>query len=116
MADVTVFGIKACDTMKKARSWLEENGIAYDFHDYKAQGITADRVAVWIEAAGWEKVLNRNGTTFRKLTEADRVNLNAEKALALMVANPSMIKRPLIESRGPLLLGFNPEDYRRAFG
>ena len=116
MADVTVYGIKACDTMKKARTWLEDHGIAYDFHDYKTQGVAPERVAEWIAAVGWEKVLNRNGTTFRKLSDEDRSNLSADKAIALMVANPSMIKRPIIESQGPLILGFNPEDYQRAFG
>lgn len=116
MADVTVYGIKACDTMKKARTWLEDHGVGYDFHDYKTQGVTPERVAGWIAAVGWEKVLNRNGTTFRKLSEADRSDLNADKAIALMVANPSMIKRPIIEGQGPLILGFYPEDYQRAFG
>ena len=116
MAIITVYGIKACDTMKKARSWLEANGVDYSFHDYKTQGVTPERVAAWIAQVGWEKVLNRNGTTFRKLAEGDRADLTAEKAIALMVANPLMIKRPIIESEGGLVLGFNPDDYQTAFG
>ncbi len=115
MGIITVYGIKACDTMKKARSWLEANGVDYSFHDYKAQGVTPERLAVWIAQVGWEKVLNRNGTTFRKLAEDDRADLTAEKAIRLMVANPSMIKRPIIESEGALVLGFNPSDYQKAF-
>lgn len=116
MANLTVYGIKACDTMKKARLWLEDHGIAYDFHDYKLHGVASERLAGWVALEGWQKVLNRNGTTFRKLSEADRSDLTAEKAIALMLANPSIIKRPIIERPGLLMVGFNPEDYQRAFG
>ena len=91
---VTIYGIKACDTMKKARTWLDGHGVAYAFHDYKTQGIDRAHLERWIEAAGWETVLNRSGTTFRKLPDADKENLNAKKAIALMLAQPSAIKRP----------------------
>ena len=112
----TLFGIKACDTVAKARAWLADRGIAYDFHDYKTQGIDADRLGRWVEALGWDKVLNRAGTTFRKLPEADRTDLDAAKAIALMVAQPSMIKRPLLDLGDRRVLGFKPELYEAVFG
>ena len=90
----TIYGIKNCDTVAKARAWLSARAIAYDFHDYKTQGIDAARLTQWVEELGWEKVLNRAGLTFRKLPEADRTDLDAAKAVALMVRQPSMIKRP----------------------
>ena len=113
---VTLYGIKNCDTMKKARAWLDSHGIAYRFHDYKAEGIARDHLQRWIDQAGWETVLNRAGTTFRKLDEADRTGLDAEKAIALMLAQPSMIKRPVLETEGKLLVGFKPEAYADVLG
>lgn len=112
---VTIYGIKTCDTMKKARSWLTEHGIDVAFHDYKASGIDRAHLERWCAEAGWETVLNRAGTTFRKLDEADRQDLDADKAIALMLAQPSMIKRPVLEADGRLLIGFKPELYQRFF-
>jgi Spx/MgsR family transcriptional regulator len=111
---LTLYGIKNCDTMKKARTWLETAGVAHDFHDYKARGIDAASLQRWVAAAGWETVLNRAGTTFRGLPEADRTGLDAGKAIALMLAQPSMIKRPVLEGDGTLLIGFKPESYAAA--
>jgi arsenate reductase (glutaredoxin) len=111
---VTVYGIKNCDTIKKARAWLDENGVAYAFHDYKSAGIDAARLAKWIDTLGWEPLLNRAGTTFRKLPEADKADLDAAKAAALMLAQPSMIKRPVVEYPGGLLVGFAPDRFAHA--
>src|SRR5690349_15757142 len=108
---ITMYGIKNCDTIKKARTWLEARGLAYDFHDYKASGIDRPRLQGWVDALGWEIVLNRAGTTFRKLPDADRADLNAAKAIALMEAQPSMIKRPVLDVDGQLLVGFKPDAY-----
>jgi arsenate reductase len=110
----TIHGVKACDTMKKARDWLDSHGVAYAFHDYKALGIDRPRLESWVRALGWETVLNRAGTTFRKLPEADRAGLTAEKAIALMLAQPSMIKRPILDLNGRLIVGFKPETYAAA--
>ena len=112
----TIYGIKNCDTMKKARTWLDEHDAVYDFHDYKASGIDRAHLEAWIDKAGWETVLNRAGTTFRKLPDAERENLTREKAIALMLAQPSMIKRPVLEHGGKLLIGFKPEAYAAEFG
>jgi len=112
----TIHGIKNCDTMKKAFTWLASQGIAYEFHDYKQAGITRAQLLRWCRAAGWETVLNRAGTTFRKLPEADRQDLTQDKAIALMAANPSMIKRPVIERDGQIEIGFEPERYAVFFG
>lgn len=109
-----IYGIKNCDTMKKARAWLDDRGIAYTFHDYKAVGIDAAHLKGWIKAVGWEKLLNRAGTTFRKLPEAEREGLTEDKAVALMLAQPSMIKRPVLEIGGAPLVGFKPEEYEKA--
>ena len=111
----TLYGIKACDTVAKARAWLADRGIAYDFHDYKAQGIDAERLGQWVEELGWDKVLNRAGTTFRKLPETARTDLDAARAIALMVAQPSMIKRPLLDLGHRRVLGFRPELYEGLF-
>jgi arsenate reductase len=108
---VTIYGIKNCDTMKKARAWLDGHGVAYGFHDYKAEGIDKDRLKQWSGAVGWETLLNRAGTTFRKLPDGDKDGLNERKALALMLAQPSMIKRPVLDLGGKLLVGFKPEIY-----
>jgi len=113
---VTLYGIPNCDTVKKARVWLDGAGVAYAFHDYKKQGADAGRLADWAARAGWEKVLNRAGTTFRKLPEADREGLDANKAIAVMVANPSCIKRPIVEYPGGLLVGFKPDEWAVALG
>jgi Spx/MgsR family transcriptional regulator len=112
---VTIYGIKACDTMKKARTWLEARGIAYAFHDYKIQGIARNRLEGWVRQAGWETLLNRSGTTFRKVPDQDRSNLDADKAIALMLAQPSMIKRPVLEVGGALIVGFKPDLYAATF-
>ena len=111
---VTIYGIKNCDTMKKARTWLDAQSQAYTFHDYKTEGISRERLEAWVAELGWEKVLNRAGTTFRKLPEADRTALDARKAVALMLAQPSMIKRPVLEGDGRLIVGFKPQDYASA--
>ena len=112
----TIYGIKNCDTMKKARAWLEKHGVDYSFHDYKTAGIDRERLERWCKKVGWETLLNRNGTTtFRKLPDKDKTNLDAKKALPLMLAQPSMIKRPVLElGGGELLVGFTPENYSRA--
>lgn len=113
---VTIYGIPNCDTMKKARAFLDAKGVAYDFHDYKTAGIEPAKLKAWTKEVGWEKLLNRAGTTFRKLPEADREGLTEAKALALMAAQPSMIKRPVLEAGGKLLVGFRPEDYGKVGG
>jgi arsenate reductase len=113
---LTLYGIKACDTMKKARDWLDAAGLAYDFHDYKAVGIDRDRLTAWVGELGWETVLNRAGTTFRKLAEADRQGLDATRAIDLMLAQPSMIKRPILDLGDRRLAGFKPEIYAAALG
>jgi arsenate reductase len=111
-AKATIYGIKNCDTMKKARAWLEANGVSYDFHDYKAAGVERARLKDWAARVGWEVLLNRAGTTFRKLPDAKKTGLGEAKAIALMLAEPSMIKRPVLESAGKLLVGFKPEEYQ----
>ncbi|MBT9287946.1 ArsC family reductase [Prosthecodimorpha staleyi] len=113
---VHIFGIKACDTMKKARAFLEAQGIETVFHDYKVEGVTADRLSGWIAAVGWEALLNRSGTTFRKLPEADRQDLTEAKAVALMLAHPSLIRRPVLMNGAEILVGFKPETYARLVG
>ncbi|MBL8531246.1 MAG: arsenate reductase [Hyphomonadaceae bacterium] len=102
--------------MKKARAWLDEHGVAYRFHDYKIEGIDKASLERWVKEAGWETVLNRAGTTFRKLPEQDRAGLTEKKAVALMLAQPSMIKRPVLDDGGPLIVGFKPEVYAKRFG
>jgi Spx/MgsR family transcriptional regulator len=113
---VTIYGIKNCSTMSKAFAWLNSNGVAYDFHDYKKAGVTTAQLTQWCRIAGWETVLNRAGTTFRKLPDADKQALTQDKAIALMVAQPSMIKRPVLEASGKLEIGFRPERYAALFG
>ncbi|WP_201832131.1 ArsC family reductase [Microvirga zambiensis] len=110
----TLYGIKNCDTMKKARAWLDAEGVPYAFHDYKVEGIDRPRLEAWTRAVGWETLLNRAGTTFRKLPDADKAGLDEHKALALMLDQPSMIKRPVLDLDGSLLVGFKPEDYAEA--
>ena len=111
---IAMYGIKNCDTIKKARAWLAEHGLAYAFHDYKAEGADAARLAKWVEAVGWEVLLNRAGTTFRKLPEGEREGVDRDKAVALMLAQPSMIKRPVLEYPGGVLVGFKPDLYAKA--
>jgi len=112
---VTIYGIKNCDTMKKARTWLDAKGVTYRFHDYKAEGIDAESLKRWVDTLGWETVLNRSGTTFRALPDADKQDLDAGKAIALMLAQPSMIKRPILDRGGALTAGFKPEIYETLF-
>jgi len=114
-AGATLYGIRNCDTMKKARAWLEAHGIAYVFHDYKTAGIERARLESWIGELGWEALLNRAGTTFRKLPAAAQADLTAERALALMLAQPSMIRRPVLDLGERRLVGFRPVDYAAAF-
>jgi arsenate reductase len=113
---VTIYGIKACDTMQKARAWLAAHGVAYDFHDYKTQGIDRARLEDWARQVGWEVLLNRPGTTFRKLPDADKADLTEAKAVGLMLAQPSMIKRPVLATTDGLVVGFKPEIYAGRFG
>ena len=112
---VTIHGIKACDTMKKARDWLEGRGVAYAFHDYKAVGVERATLEAWARKVGWEVLLNRAGTTFRKLPDADKAGLTEARAIDLMLAQPSMIKRPVLDVGGELLVGFRPEAYAARF-
>lgn len=112
---VIIYGIKNCDTMKEARAWLDNHGVAYAFHDYKTAGIDRGTLEGWAHQVGWEVLLNRAGTTFRALPEAEKANLTEKKAIALMLAQPSMIKRPVLERGGKLLVGFKPYQYETAF-
>jgi arsenate reductase (glutaredoxin) len=109
----TIYGIKNCDTMKKARAWLDGHGVAYDFHDYKSEGIAKERLKAWSDELGWEALLNRAGTTFRKLPDAEKEGLNEKKALALMLEQPSMIKRPVLDLGSKRLVGFKPDVYAK---
>jgi arsenate reductase len=111
----TLYGIKSCDTMKKARAWLDGHGVPYEFHDYKAEGIDRARLEKWVKLLGWEALLNRAGTTFRKLSDPDKDGLTEKKAIALMLAQPSMIKRPVLEKGAKLLAGFKPDLYEKFF-
>lgn len=112
---ITLYGIKNCDTMKKARTWLDDHGVDYTFHDYKAKGIDRDSLQNWCSKMGWEIILNRAGTTFKKLPEDQRADLTEDKAITLMLAQPSMIKRPVMDKDGTLLVGFKPEQYSAFF-
>ncbi|MDG5487619.1 arsenate reductase [Sphingomonas sp. BGYR3] len=107
MTDITLYGIPNCNTVKKARSALNAQGTAHDFHDYKKAGVPEDHLRQWVAARGWETLLNRAGTTFRKLPDAEREGLDAERAIAIMLAHPSTIKRPVIEHPGGLIVGFD---------
>jgi arsenate reductase len=113
---VTIYGIKNCNTMKKARAWLDDAGVKYDFHDYKSSGVDHERLGGWSKQVGWEKLLNRAGMTFRKLPDADKANIDEKKAIALMIAKPSMIKRPVLDVDGKLLVGFKPDEYEALLG
>jgi arsenate reductase len=112
---ITIYGIKNCDTMKKARAWLDKHGVEYDFHDYKSAGIERDRLERWSKKVGWETLLNRSGLTFKKLPDKDKEGLNEKKAIGLMFDKPSMIKRPVLDlGGGNLLVGFWPEIYEQS--
>jgi arsenate reductase len=114
---ITIYGIKNCDTMKKARAWLDQAGVAYEFHDYKTAGIDRARLEKWEKKVGWETLLNRSGMTFRKLPDKDKNVAGAKQAIALMLAQPSMIKRPVLDlGRDKLVVGFKPETYKEAMG
>ena len=109
---ITIYGIKNCDTMIKARAWLEKHGVAYEFHDYKVAGIDQDHLEKWSKKVGWETLLNRAGMTFRKLPDKDKAKIDEKKAIALMLKQPSMIKRPVLDlGGGKLVVGFKPETY-----
>ena len=112
---VTIYGIKNCDTMKKARAWLDARGVPYSFHDYKTAGIDRARLQAWAKEVGWEVLLNRAGTTFRGLAETDQSGLDEEKAIALMLAQPSLIKRPVLVADGRLTVGFKAQSYDQVF-
>jgi arsenate reductase len=111
----TIYGIKNCDTMKKARAWLDSKGVAYAFHDYKTASIERGRLEGWAARVGWETLINRAGTTFRKLPDKDKQGRGEKRAIALMLAQPSLIKRPVLEAGGTLLVGFKPADYEKVF-
>ena len=112
----TLYGIRNCDTMKKAWTWLDSRKVAYQFHDYKKMGIDKGVLEAWVKKVGWEVLLNRAGTTFKKLPDADKENVTEKKAIALMLAQPSMIKRPVLEAKGKVTVGFKPDEYKRLFG
>jgi len=109
-----LYGIPNCDTVKKARVWLDAQGVAYDFHDYKKAGIDEARLRGWVDELGWETILNRAGTTCRKLPGEAKTGLDADKAIALMLAQPSMIKRPILDLGDRRIAGFKPEVYEAA--
>ncbi|MBN1239921.1 MAG: ArsC family reductase [Gammaproteobacteria bacterium] len=110
----TIYGIRNCDTIKKARAWLDNHGVEYRFHDYKAEGVDRKRLERWCRKVGWETLLNRAGTTYRKLPEADRTGIDQTKAVGLMLAQPSMIKRPVLEIGERVIVGFKPAVYAGA--
>jgi arsenate reductase len=114
--NVTIYGIKNCDTMKKARAWLDAHGVAYAFHDYKSAGVEHGALEHWSRAVGWETLLNRAGRTFRALPPKLQEGLTEKKAIGLMAAQPSMIKRPVLDVDGKLVVGFKPGQYEKAFG
>jgi arsenate reductase len=114
--NVTIYGIRNCDTMKKARAWLDAWGVAYVFHDYKSAGVERGALENWSRAVGWETLLNRAGRTFRALPPKEQEGLGERKAIALMAAQPSMIKRPVLDVDGNLVVGFKPGQYEKAFG
>lgn len=113
---ITLHGIPNCDTVKKARAWLADHGITYEFRDYKKTPPTAAELQAWVDDAGWEVLLNRAGTTFKKLSDADTTGIDAAKAIALMAAHPSTIKRPVVTGAGALVVGFKPENWDARFG
>ena len=114
MTQPVLHGIRNCDTMKKAFAWLDARGVAYRFHDYKTAGLVRGMLEAWVQQLGWETLLNRAGTTFRKLPEDQKQGLDATKAIALMLAQPSMVKRPVLDVQGRLLVGFSPDAWAKA--
>jgi arsenate reductase len=111
-----IYGIKNCDTMKKAMAWLDEHGVAYEFIDYKKAGVAAERLPKWMKAAGWETLLNRRGLMWKKLSDEDRADVDAAKAARLMAATPALIKRPVVEDGTSVIVGFDPDHYAQRFG
>jgi Spx/MgsR family transcriptional regulator len=107
-----MYGIRNCDTVKNARAWLDQRGVEYRFHDYKVAGIDVAQLGRWCGEVGWEALLNRAGTTFRKLSPSEKDSMDETRAVALMLAQPSVIKRPVLELNGALIVGFNPELYK----
>lgn len=112
---VTLYGITTCDTVRKARTWLDGQNIAYRFHDFRVEGLDVERLGGWLDALGWEAVLNRAGTSFRKLPETERDGLDRQKAERLILANPTLVKRPVLEADGKLMVGFKPDLYATTF-
>jgi arsenate reductase len=112
---VTLYGITTCDTVRKARAWLDSRGVAYRFHDFRAEGLERARVESWMDALGWEAVLNRQSTSFKALPPADQAGLDRGRAIGLILANPTMVKRPVLERAGAVMVGFKPERYAEAF-
>ena len=112
----TIYGIKNCDTMKKAFTWLDAHGVDYTFHDYKKDGVPVAKLKTWAQAVGWEKLVNMRGPTFRKIPEVDRESLNAARAIKLLEEYSSAIKRPIVEADGKLAVGFDPEELEQVFG
>ena len=110
--ELTLFGIKNCDTMKKAMKWLDDNGVAYHFHDYKKEGVPEQRLRQWLEALGWETVINKRGTTWRKLDDAVKESMNTEKAITVATENPSIIKRPILQNDHFILAGFKADEWK----
>lgn len=110
---ITIYGIPNCDTMKKARRWLAENGVEYEFHDYRKLGVPEKELRSWVEQLGWENLLNKRGTTWRKLDDHTRNNIDQVSAIRIMTENPSIIKRPVLAADGTLLVGFRPQDYEQ---
>lgn len=113
---ITIYGIRNCDTMKRAMAWLARNSVSYEFHDYKRNGIDPELLARWSAQTGWEKLLNIRGTTWRKLTDEQRADMNGNKAIELMQQQPSLIKRPVLDHDGKIMVGFDEQAYRSAFG
>ncbi len=113
---ITIYGIKNCDTMKKAWTWLDDKGVAYQFHDYKKAGIDRDTLTGWVDKLGWEVLLNRAGTTFKKLPDAAKADIDRDRAIALMLEKPTLIKRPVLERDGLIEIGFSPDRYAQLFG
>mgnify|MGYP002620868787 CR=1 FL=1 len=109
----TIYGIKNCDTMKKALKWLDDHGVDYEFHDYKKSGLDQKQLKAWVKQLGWETLVNRRGLTWRRLPEAEREGINEAKAIALMVTHPSLVKRPVLDTGGSVQVGFKPEEYGR---
>jgi len=116
MKNITLYGIPNCDTTKKAITWLSKNNIAFTFHDYKLQGITKEKLATWCNKQGWETIFNKRSTTWRELPEtAQQKIINREEAIKIMLINNSIIKRPVIEHNGNIIVGFNEEQYKGLF-